>query len=78
MEDVVQLHLFLTHNCLVVKLLSLSLRFFNLGHPEVKRKYRFIWKIEEGVVSRSVSRISNVFNREICNREKFIEFKEEF
>lgn len=75
MEDVVQLHLFLTHNCLVVKLLSLSLRFFNLGHPEVKRKYRFIWKIEEGVVSRSGS---NVFNREICNREKFIEFKEEF
>lgn len=39
---------------------------------QVERKYKFIWKIEEGVLGGSD------FNRGVCNREKFIEFKEEF
>lgn len=43
--------------------------------PDTSRKYRFIWKIEERVLSGSGF---SMFNREVSNREKFIEFKEEF
>lgn len=63
--------LFLTCNCLVVKFI-LKFKILQDILVQVDRKYKFIWKIEEGVLGGSD------FNRGVCNREKFIEFKEEF
>lgn len=63
--------LFLIYNCLVVKFI-LKFKILQDILVQVDRKYKFIWKIEEGVLGGSD------FNRGVCNREKFIEFKEEF
>lgn len=63
--------LFLTYNYLVVKFILRS-KILQDILVQVDRKYKFIWKIEEGVLGGSD------FNRGVCNREKFIEFKEEF